>query len=93
MTWMLFLDESGHDHKRMTFEVRGGIALLAPKLRAFVQAWQGLEEHCFGAVLADCRKEVEAKGAKLFDKDRRHRSCARPLRRPHMTYKKKEATL
>lgn len=68
MTWMLFLDESGHDHKQMPFEVRGGIALPVPKLWDFVQAWRRLEEHCFGAVLADYGKE--AKGSKLLDKDR-----------------------
>ena len=27
MAWLLFLDESGHDHKQMPYEVRGGIAL------------------------------------------------------------------
>ena len=29
MSWLLFLDESGHDHKSMPYEVRGGIALHA----------------------------------------------------------------
>ncbi|WP_419913302.1 DUF3800 domain-containing protein [Hoeflea sp.] len=68
MTWMLFLDESGHDHKQMPFEVRGGIALPVPKLWDFVQLWRRLEEHCFGALLADYGKE--AKGSKLLDRDR-----------------------
>ena len=27
MSWLLFMDESGHDHKQMPYEVRGGIAL------------------------------------------------------------------
>ena len=27
MAWLLFLDESGHDHKQMPYEVRGGVAL------------------------------------------------------------------
>lgn len=26
MSWLLFLDESGHDHKQIPYEVRGGIA-------------------------------------------------------------------
>ena len=68
MTWMLFLDESGHDHKKMPFEVRGGIALPVAKLWNFVQAWRQLEKDCFGAVLADYGKE--AKGSTLLDKDR-----------------------
>lgn len=32
MSWFLFLDESGHDHKTMPYEVRGGIALHAGAL-------------------------------------------------------------
>ncbi len=27
MAWLLFLDESGHDHKQMPYEVRGGVAI------------------------------------------------------------------
>ncbi len=27
MSWLLFLDESGHDHRQLPYEVRGGIAL------------------------------------------------------------------
>ena len=29
MSWLLFMDESGHDHKNTPLEVRGGIALHA----------------------------------------------------------------
>ena len=65
---MLFLDESGHDHKQMPFEVRGGVAIHVSKLWDFVQAWRRLEEDAFGAVLA--RYGKEAKGEKLLDKDR-----------------------
>lgn len=68
MTWVLFLDESGHDHKNMPFEVRGGIALPVSKLWSFAQAWRRLEERCFGALLGAFGKE--AKGHKLLDKDR-----------------------
>lgn len=68
MTWMFFLDESGHDHKQMPFEVRGGIAIHVSKLWDFAQAWRRLEQDCFGAVLADYGKE--AKGCKLLDRDR-----------------------
>jgi hypothetical protein len=27
MSWLLFLDESGHDHKNTPYEVRGGFAI------------------------------------------------------------------
>lgn len=27
MAWLLFLDESGHDHRQMPYEVHGGVAL------------------------------------------------------------------
>ncbi len=68
MSWLLFLDESGHDHKSMPYEVRGGIALHASELWPFVQDVQRLELASFGAVLHQFRKEL--KGCKLLDKDR-----------------------
>lgn len=68
MSWLLFLDESGHDHRSMPYEVRGGIALHASELWAFVQDVQRLELSAFGTVLHQFRKEL--KGCKLLDKDR-----------------------
>lgn len=68
MTWLFFMDESGHDHKQMPLEVRGGVALHVNKLWDFVRAWQRLELDAFGARPADFKKEV--KGSKLLDKDR-----------------------
>lgn len=68
MSWLLFLDESGHDHKHMPFEVRGGVAIHASKLWNFIQAWRRLEEDCFGTTLVAFGKE--AKGHKLLDRDR-----------------------
>ncbi len=68
MSWLLFMDESGHDHKNTPFEVRGGIAIHAGKLWSFIQGWRRLEEDSFGATLAAFGKE--AKGHKLLDKDR-----------------------
>ncbi len=62
------MDESGHDHKNMPFEVRGGVALSTSKLWSFIQGWRRLEQECFGTVLAAYGKE--AKGHKLLDKDR-----------------------
>ncbi|MHC5540820.1 DUF3800 domain-containing protein [Singulisphaera rosea] len=68
MSWLLFLDESGHDHKTMPYEVRGGVALHARELWPFVRAVQQMELDAFGGELAQYRKEL--KGAKLLDKDR-----------------------
>jgi hypothetical protein len=68
MSWLLFLDESGHDHKQMPYEVRGGIALQDSQLWPFVQAMQRLELDCFGGQLHQFRKEL--KGSTLLDRKR-----------------------
>ncbi len=68
MAWLLFLDESGHDHKQMPYEVRGGIALQDAQLWPFVQAMQRLELDCFGGQLHQYRKEL--KGSTLLDRKR-----------------------
>ena len=68
MSWLLFIDESGHDHRTMPYEVRGGVALHASKLWSFIQAWRRLELDAFGAELVQYKKEI--KGCKLLDKDR-----------------------
>ncbi len=68
MSWLLFLDESGHDHRTSPYEVRGGIALHAGELWPFVQGMQRLELDSFGTSLHQFRKEL--KGCKLLDKDR-----------------------
>jgi hypothetical protein len=68
MSWLFFIDESGHDHKTTPLEVRGGVAIHASKLWSFIQGWQRLEVDAFGVRLRDHGKE--AKGHKLLDKDR-----------------------
>ncbi len=68
MSWLLFLDESGHDHKHCPYEVRGGIAVHASKLWSLVQRLQTAELSAFGANLREYGKEF--KGARLLDKDR-----------------------
>jgi hypothetical protein len=68
MSWLLFLDESGHDHKSMPYEVRGGIALHAGALWPFVQAMQRLELDSFGGQLHQYRSEI--KGSTLLDRKR-----------------------
>ncbi len=68
MSYLLFLDESGHDHRTMPYEVRGGVALHASELWPFVQEMQRLELASFGTELHQFRTEL--KGCKLLDKDR-----------------------
>lgn len=68
MSLLLCLDESGHDHRNMPYEVHGGIAIPAKKLWPFVQALVTLEQACFGDRLSRFQKEI--KGSHLLDKDR-----------------------
>ncbi len=68
VSYLLFLDESGHDHKALPYEVHGGIALHARFLWAFVREVGALEQDCFGTQLS--RYKTEIKGSKLLDKDR-----------------------
>lgn len=66
MSWLLFMDESGHDHRSMPYEVRGGIALHTGQLWSFVQNMKRLEQNCFGVELSRFKKEI--KGSKLLKK-------------------------
>ncbi len=66
MSWLLFMDESGHDHKNTPMEVRGGVALHAGAVWSFIQGWQRLELECFGTQLRHFG--LEAKGEKLLGK-------------------------
>jgi len=68
MSYLLFMDESGHDHKHAPYEVRGGVALHAKKLWPFIQAMQALEQSAFGGFLHAYR--VEIKGKHILAKER-----------------------
>ena len=68
MSWLLFLDESGHDHQSMPYEVRGGVALHASQVGPFVRGMQEREFVSFGTRLHEFRAEL--KGCKLLDKKR-----------------------
>lgn len=68
MSYLLFIDESGHDHRNCPYEVRGGIALHAQRLWPFVQAMTELEQSAFGDRLHKYRTEI--KGSKILDADR-----------------------
>lgn len=68
MSWLLFLDESGHDHRTMPYEVHGGIAIHASRLWPFIQAVRTLEQATFGLYLHDHGSEI--KGSKLLARSR-----------------------
>ena len=64
MSWLLFLDESGHDHKTTPYEAHGGFAIHASKLWPFISAVRTLEQSIFGTDLRDF--DLEIKGSKLL---------------------------
>ncbi|MEO8494181.1 MAG: DUF3800 domain-containing protein [Planctomycetota bacterium] len=68
MSWLFFLDESGHDHQAMPYEVRGGIAIHVSQLWPFIRATQRLELDCFGCELHLYQKEI--KGSTLLNRKR-----------------------
>ena len=68
MTWLFFVDESGHDHKSTPYEVRGGCAIHVSRLWQFVQDMQRSELESFGCRLHESRHEI--KGATLLDRKR-----------------------
>ena len=59
MAWLFFIDESGHDHRTMPYEVHGGIAIHVGRLWKFVQDMQRLEVECFGCQLYEFSKEIK----------------------------------
>jgi hypothetical protein len=68
VSWLLFLDESGHDHRNMPYEIHGGFAIHASKLWPLISAVRTLEQSTFGAYLHQYGSEL--KGCKLLAKDR-----------------------
>ena len=77
MSYLFFIDESGHDHRNTPYEVRGGIVLHARELWNFIQAFQTLEEACFGAELSSF--QVELKGSRLLERKRFKHANQGPL--------------
>jgi hypothetical protein len=64
MSYLLFMDESGHDHGVVPYEVRGGIALHDSDLWRFVRNIQAAELATFGGHLHQFGSEI--KGMKLL---------------------------
>ncbi len=68
MSWLLFMDESGHDHKSMPMEVRGGVAIHASKVWPFICDWNDARDDIFGEAFVELGGEI--KGCKLLKKQR-----------------------
>ncbi len=68
MSYLLFMDESGHDRNTTPYEVRGGVALHARRLWEFIQAMRRSEQEAFGTLLHEYGSEV--KGSKLLNRER-----------------------
>ena len=66
---LLFLDETGTDHKAMPYEVTGGVAVPEGQLWDFVQDAMWLQEDCFGGRLRDLAPGREFKAKQLLSKD------------------------
>lgn len=62
------MDESGHDHKTMPYEVRGGVSIASIKVFKFLCDLQKSEEKIFGCKLSEFKTEI--KGSKLLGKER-----------------------
>ena len=77
MSYLLFMDESGHDHKVAPYEVRGGVAIHARKLWPFIQAMQALEQSAFGGFLHQYKAEI--KGRRILAKERFRWAAQGPL--------------
>ena len=62
------MDESGHDHKNMNYEVRGGVSIATVNVFNLLKDIQCSEEKIFGCKLSEFKTEI--KGSKLLGKER-----------------------
>ena len=67
---LLFLDESGTDHKAAPYEVLGGIAIHERDLWNYVKATHDTQRRCFGGLLRDLAPGWEPKGSSLLGRDK-----------------------
>ncbi len=74
---LLFVDESGHDHGAMPYEVLAGVAIAEDNLWNIVRAIRATEREHFGDLLRNLRS-AEAKAKELL-KRKRFRSAERPV--------------
>lgn len=68
MSYLLFMDESGHDHKIMPYEVRGGICVHSRRVAPLLKDIEKLELRIFGCHLSEFQTEI--KGSKLLNAER-----------------------
>jgi hypothetical protein len=59
MCYHLFLDESGHDHRHLSYELRGGIAIHIRALWPLICAIRMLETTTFGAPVGATGREMK----------------------------------
>ncbi len=74
---LLFVDESGHDHREMPCEVLAGVAVAEDSLWNLVRAIRAAEKERFGGYLRDLLSE-ERKGRNLLKK-KRFKIAGKPL--------------
>ncbi len=66
MSYVFFMDESGQDHGKAPYEVRGGLVINQSELWPLFLAMRKLEYDCFGD--KSSRPPLEIKGGKLLKK-------------------------
>lgn len=60
MSYFLFIDESGQDHRDSPYEVLAGFAIEDKQLWDFIKAAQDLELECFGRPYRSGEREIKA---------------------------------
>ena len=79
---MLFLDESGTNHKNVPYEIVGGVAIRERDLWNDVQAISDAQQRCFGGVIHDVAPRWELKGSTLLARDKFAKARWRPTYEP-----------
>ena len=69
MSYLLFVDESGHDRKLAPAEVLGGFAIRDGALWSFIQAVYALQTEIFGVTYPALNAERRAAKTKTTDGD------------------------
>ena len=77
LTWLLFCDESGHDHKNTPLEVRGGVAFSEDRIGPFSVAFEDMKLDTFGREFV--ARNPELKGSSLLA-DRKFRFAEKEQR-------------
>jgi hypothetical protein len=62
------MDESGHDHKNMPYEIHGGVSIASTNISKFLINMQKSEMRIFGCRLSEFGTEI--KGSKLLNREK-----------------------